>query len=471
MFKKASKANMTFTVPSQSLAGWSEGESLTSAETSRSQCYSHDLAKSVESSLVQGASPQVKENTSAEMKLFPKANLEYNPKKPKDISTGSSNSFFRNFLMRRQQMKSADVSEEQETLTTNSNPSTEKIEIDGSAEESENADLDLLVSQLEETENGEEAIGDQDNNSEIDSSSDDDSIYQASTDVDSSFLTQNDASQDLFTDYDVNHEEKEALNLHREVNEVNIDLLDNREEGRTCNVHLGEEAETGYNLSFETNATVKSKVSVHELFPDLDNFDESLLPMLPSDLKTEVEKALAAHKARTDVKQKKTGLWKYVTSSPSKSTSSPGKQAPSTSVTPQKNINVIPQSSSSMAFVNRGIQKASKVLLNSDESHESVVQEGATTSGSVQSSDDTMDCEECGAQISAFDMPEHLDYHVALKLQTDIRQEMRQDSDGSTPRLNRDLNRNLRGKKRGRPSKGEILGKTGKIQKLDSFFR
>ncbi|XP_069982500.1 DNA polymerase eta isoform X2 [Penaeus vannamei] len=468
MFKKVAKANITSTVPSSLVTDWLMDESLTNKENKRTQYSSHDL--SMESNLVHEVSPLAKENTSAKTKLIPEDNLEYNPKKPQDVGAGSSNSFFRNFLLRRQQMKAGDVNDDKETLT-NSVPGADKIQVDESAEESENADLDLLVSQLEENENEEEVDSGQDNNGEIDSNSDDDSIYQASTDVDSSFATQNDGSQDLFMDYDVSNEEKANKQLHIEIDEANIDPLDNFEEAERSLDGLQGEAQIGHN--FETHSG--SKVSVHELFPDLDNFDESLLPMLPSDLRTEVEKALAAHKAKTEVKQKKTGLWKYVTSSPSKSTSSPDKQASSTSVTPQKNRSVIPegspQSSSCMAFVNGGIQKATKVLLNCHESPETVAQGSTKTVGSVQSNDDTVECEECGAQISAFEMPEHLDYHVALRLQTDIRQEMRQDSESLTPRINKDFSRNLRGKKRGRPSKGEVVSKSGKIQKLDSFFR
>ncbi|XP_047471761.1 DNA polymerase eta-like [Penaeus chinensis] len=468
MFKRAAKASITSTVPSSLVTDWSMDESLISIENKRTQCSSHDF--SMESNLVHEASPLVKENTLAKTKVIPKDNLEHNPKKPQDVGAGSSNSFFRNFLLRKQ-MKSSDVSEEKETLA-NSVPGADNIQVDESAEEGENADLDLLVSQLEENEKGEEADNGQDNNSEIDSNSDDDSIYQASTDIDSSFATQNNASQDLFMDYDISNEEKGNVQVQVEIDEANIDPLDNYEAERTLDGLQGE-AQIGHNHNLETNSG--SKVSVHELFPDLDNFDESLLPMLPSDLRTEVEKALAAHKVRTEVKPKKTGLWKYVTSSPSKSTSSPNKQATSTSVTPQNNRSVIeegsPQSSTCMAYVNGGIQKASKVLMNCHESPKTVVQERTKSVGSVQNSDDTMECEECGAQISAFDMPEHLDFHVALKLQTDMRQEMRQDSEGSTPRTNRDLSRNLRGKKRGKPSKGEVLSKSSKIQKLDSFFR
>ncbi|XP_063850453.1 serine/threonine-protein kinase pakA-like [Scylla paramamosain] len=157
----------------------------------------------------------------------------------------------------------------------------------------------------------------------------------------------------------------------------------------------------------------ESQVLALELFPDLDNVDTSLLPLLPENLRAEVEALLARHCKNTT---------QHCT----------GDATHSALPEPQETRGI-------MKYISRSPKKHAE-------------KDGGS---------DLVQCKECQRFVSPFDLPEHLDFHVALKLQSDLRQ-----SGAGSEGAGRVVTG--RGKKRGRPSRQEAIGK--KIQKLDAFF-
>ncbi|KAK8378420.1 hypothetical protein O3P69_011130 [Scylla paramamosain] len=151
-----------------------------------------------------------------------------------------------------------------------------------------------------------------------------------------------------------------------------------------------------------------------ELFPDLDNVDTSLLPLLPENLRAEVEALLARHCKNTT---------QHCT----------GDATHSALPEPQETRGI-------MKYISRSPKKHAE-------------KDGGS---------DLVQCKECQRFVSPFDLPEHLDFHVALKLQSDLRQ-----SGAGSEGAGRVVTG--RGKKRGRPSRQEAIGK--KIQKLDASNR
>ena len=199
----------------------------------------------------------------------------------------------------------------------------------------------------------------------------------------------------------------------------------------------------------EDSAT-DNKILVQELFPDLNNIDRSLLPLLPPQLLLEVEEQLARHtNTNTNTHTHKnthtnTNTHKNTTTNTNtlhEHTNT--KNKPHSKNSPQDKTTI-------MRYIQCSPKKTCLAPL--------LTRDGEGQSGTP----DLVKCEECHKLVSAFDLPEHIDYHVALKLQNDLRRESGQDQVISTGA------RSGRGRKRGQVSQVNMDGK--KIQKLDSFF-
>ncbi len=55
------------------------------------------------------------------------------------------------------------------------------------------------------------------------------------------------------------------------------------------------------------------------------------------------------------------------------------------------------------------------------------IEEAVIASGSKKPIVETVACEKCGKEVSPFELPEHLDYHLALELQAQLKQQERQE--------------------------------------------
>lgn len=277
-------------------------------------------------------------------------------------------------------------------------------------------------------------------------------------------------------------------------------------------------------LSPETPDQSFCQVSVEELFPNLDDFDSSLLPFLPNGLREKVEVELTRYKAKLQSSSDgDAGILKYVQKIPSETCSL---SKSSMCNTPLKSANIAlavdernkkneaekgrngevkrvhvevtkndgESTSGCQIYTNKGGKGASNYQSKSKAGKASECQNDvrigkgvAVICQSIQCQDETdceeseihdegerdmVECQECGKSISPFDLPEHLDFHVALKLQSDLRhEESRSGLEGPgnpRPGSRTVSTKSNRGKKRGRPSKGDM--ENHKLQKIDTFF-
>ncbi|XP_045613927.2 DNA polymerase eta [Procambarus clarkii] len=222
-----------------------------------------------------------------------------------------------------------------------------------------------------------------------------------------------------------------------------------------------------------------SEISVEELFPDLENFDASLLPLLPKNLRFEVEKAVALHKANCEkTPDKKYGILKYMSGKPSECTrdecevENPQSMKPlaiagsSKTVMPQYSIFTSKQSEDNQT-------RYTKIPCSENNGTVNVCNSDSFENPQVGSSKNLVQCEECSCYISAFELPEHMDYHVALKLQNDMQQE--RDTATVIEKGERKVSpikhRPSKGKKRGKTSKVETYLESKKIKTIDLFFK
>ncbi|XP_064118794.1 DNA polymerase eta-like [Macrobrachium nipponense] len=398
-----------------------------------------------------------------------------------------SNSFFKNLLQRRVNKQSTVATDPLPTTSEKCN-GTElpeenndipEVESTNNHETEGKSDLDLLASLLSD-DDGETCLSEDDlpcgQHIKDGGDSDSSSVYDAATDIDSSFSSEYkdrlQGSQDLFVEDDPGLVSRSSENVDQTPKQSGVDapcctskphMKDVPPRGasplKSC-----QESGINHNLKSLGSAT---KVSVQELFPDLDNVDESILSMLPKELKLEVENALKDYKTKTQ--QKKSGMWKYVTSVPS----------------PQKTPN---SNSSCDLFSNRNGNEAipgpSKEGISEEISHVHL-ETPRTGINCIQKMDesnkctiifdnnnvgnegkDFIDCKECGLQISALEVQEHADYHLALSLQSD----MKTDANLTNSKVKEKNRKSNRGRKR---IKGNVksLVTVSKMQKLDSFFK
>ncbi|KAG7159912.1 DNA polymerase eta-like [Homarus americanus] len=431
---------------------------------------------------------------------------EHIPEVTKDSHEISSKSFFKNFLLRKKkyiEINSTDFTRERdgdESEILYNDDNSEKTQKE--AENSDENDLDLLVSFIDEEE------------SECSRSSESVTASDKKSGVKDSTATQDKSvvceSPDLFGSQDSEGSGKMILEDKDRINKNDSEKIRSTHKGENQNEKPKpiSDGPTGSPLEnnllekpVENNTTScgqelhkdknvqNSKISAKELFPNLDNYDESLLPLLPQDLRLEVERELIKHKNKQEKQfAKKLEILKYVNGSPSK------RHIP-TEVKNDSNCKPInPQCSeahavagpSNNALLNHSNISSKKIeskqmcysTLDEDTTGNKIAEcgnFGENKSNITDSSDniDTVECDECGCQISAFELPEHLDYHVALKLQTDIQRDMNIVPKQGTAKAIVMENKKSKGKKRGRTSKAEkyLEGKGKKNQKLDVFFK
>ncbi|KAK7027299.1 hypothetical protein SK128_005092 [Halocaridina rubra] len=381
--------------------------------------------------------------------------------KPSTSHPKHSNSFFRNFILKHENNSnssdiksiSSSVSDDNRDENVDRADSLSKRHHDSDNESKQNA-LDLLISCLSD-EDSDQCEG---NNCEEKSDNDsDDSAYDAATDVDSGDVDTKviQSSPDIFAE------------------QITVDSTSRSTLGSTTERALPgcskaiQVGDFSRNCSSEKGSET-SPISVKELFPDLDNVDESLLSFLPKELKLEVQEALKLH--RTKTREKKLGIWKFINCNPvlhSERGNSSRKLASAVEEI-EDDIDEVVASS--------GTYFPAEASLNHDEGQ--AVNTTKENSDSVnytkkeQALEDMIDCEQCGIKISVFEVPEHEDYHVALSLQNDMKK--------VSNTLNRGLDKSsansqkhTKGRKRGNGnSSGQNTPtKSTKLQKLDAFFK
>lgn len=413
-------------------------------------------------------------------------------------SDKTGHSFFKSVLQKRENYKAKQVKPVYSGI--GNEPSVELCEpVAISSEKNANSDdesvgsndLDLLVHYLSDEEKS-PVCG-----NEISGEETDDSVYDASTDIDSSGGNRVQQSQDLFAKNsldefpEVNHSQECDHNKEKEgtFESACMSMTAGNDSDHLSIVHNEKVTQnelvlrkTNFPTEFKQNIRESGeilKVSVQELFPDLDNFDENLLSILPKALKLEVEKALKVHKTKTQ--QRKSGLWKYVTSnaSPPKNMCTTTRHVPSERFEEVDNVQAGPsrkRKSEELGFssdVNCAIPNCSTTnngMVDSDhgrncgqnmnEKCNLKIFDGPSKNLDTQ---DIVECDKCGLQISAFEMPEHADYHIALSLETDMRRETNQFNRTVIDTGSMKNGKNNKGKKK--------TVKDTKIQKLDAFFK
>ncbi|XP_068248234.1 DNA polymerase eta-like isoform X2 [Palaemon carinicauda] len=380
----------------------------------------------------------------------------------------ASNSFFKNLLQRRINQQSTvatdsvssssenhtavelqgenndihQIENESDDKQDNGDAPFHEVVNESNDENEEKSDLDMLVSFLsdEDVESEDDLTCGQNSKVEVDSDS---SVYDAATDIDSSFssecIERLQQSQDLFEEADpvlktaTKLSGKDVL-CHIPASSISVSP-EKMSSLKSCNNSL--------NNHDSKNKLGNEKVSVEELFPDLDNVDESVLSLLPKELQIEVETALKDYKEK---KQKKAGMWKYVTSIPS----------------PQKCGN---------SSVNFSSIADAKPGPSRDGISESSIRENSESMKSLEINNtdsgekNFINCEQCGIRTSVFEMQEHADYHLALSLQSTLKK----DANVTKQKIERTFKSN-RGK---RKIKGNAKSPVtdGKMKKLDSFFK
>ena len=217
---------------------------------------------------------------------------------------------------------------------------------------------------------------------------------------------------------------------------------------------------------------------IFEMFPNINDMEESILTCLPPDLQ-EVARNIQVEFAAKRVGKnalKKTGIWKY------------SKELQSTNFSENLSQNVDYNSdsdNSSSAALAREI--GMKALLNSkndctlpnihnnsllsNKSNENIERNSIEYSKDIyNNTDDLVDCSECGNKISAFEMVEHLDYHLAVQLRQEQRNEIQQNGSTSSSKTNTNVVQS-NNRKRGRKSKINMDNSNAKVTKLDSYFK
>ena len=128
-------------------------------------------------------------------------------------------------------------------------------------------------------------------------------------------------------------------------------------------------------------------ISVEELIPSLDQFDPSILPLLPLPLRARAKERLRLLQEQ-QVKIKKGGISKFLVKKPNPV------EEENTDVETNGDIDVL-----------------------HDITLEGNCDEGLIPRGeNVVSDEDMVQCEQCAKKISPFDLPEHLDFHFASSL-------------------------------------------------------
>ena len=414
-----------------------------------------------------------------------------------------SNSFFRNLLQKRENQAvkavpstSADCVNEVEGENTrsgiiveNEGDSEENVGVENEDERLENDDLDILVSCLSDDEEPSLSENELQSNqtSRCDEEESNDSIYNAATDVDSVVSSEHQEgfhqSQDLFGEEPVVSDSVcQSSNVSTHMIEpgnhqykIPTKKITSNDIGHTSKNLFGNNNQSTSPQKMSLNAGMNSsvstsedsvKITVEELFPDLDSVDEAVVAMLPKELQLEVEKVLKEYKAKSH--HTKSGIRKYFTSvpSPRKDVCASIKEKSDNSLRKidaepgPSRTNVTGENTSSSALEFRNLDDENNLDGISDAKR--------NLNNSTFDSEEVIECEKCGLSISVCDMPVHIDYHMALSLHHDIRKEAQSvvkkvpEKHSSTKNT-----KNKKGKKRGSLESARDL----KMQKLDSFLK
>ncbi|XP_076046496.1 DNA polymerase eta-like [Oratosquilla oratoria] len=405
---------------------------------------------------------------------------------------------------------------------------------DWDVDENEESQLDALVDELnrEESEGNinkiEEATtrGEEEKEFVIESGSEsgDDWMYEASTDVDSSYRSQECAeanvSPDMFgscgsdsssakergskvsgnTSDEVG--DKELVNAENSTVRDSDSNDDEKVETFIADVGIpqkenGEKSDCAKPMEkCRIEKESHDRVTVGELFPNIDEIDESVLPLLPIQMRKEIEKAMMLHRAKIEGRKaiKKDGIWKYVVESPPKneisrtinSPQSEKKLQMSTDDCQSKNVDLasIAKKTAINALQAVGTEEPTTsshrntegLVCKSDiDVHNAEKSVGHSEEQIIERSEEDMfTCDQCNEKVWAFEFAEHLDFHVAEKLQKDFRNEgtercNRIGENGSNSNLSyRQPGKVVFGKKRGRPNKRG--GADKRMKKLDIFL-
>lgn len=234
---------------------------------------------------------------------------EINQKKiEKDTSPG--NSFFKKFLMRKRSSANEQGPHSESIRNSNLKGSSVSYEDDDSCD----AAINLLVDQLDADSDDEGSSFKRDlelnpisknrpNSSVCEAETTPQEVYEVSTDSDE------DSSRPLPGASKTTNALKVSNSNH------NAEPCDEDHEYESNQKTVSDKERKSEDCPrLLTTSTSAPPVSVSELFPDLDSVDESLLSLLPADLRRAVAQALVKHKADQAGKEalRKTGIWRYM---------------------------------------------------------------------------------------------------------------------------------------------------------------
>ncbi|KAA0199456.1 hypothetical protein HAZT_HAZT001555 [Hyalella azteca] len=310
-------------------------------------------------------------------------------------ASGEKNSFFRNFIMRKEMSRSSGLSVKDSITSINSL---------GKSDDDSCEALSMLVQELEDSDDEEIKLSNDLKTKKILTSStpakkcddlDSSAEYDASTDYDEDELIQYDGQNknkadallgaDSLVDQDMTHLIAKRI---EETSCVNYDVVSSKanEENLSLDLPTACSSLTTRNV---VNVVTDGRVSVEELFPNLDEVDESILPHLPVDLRKAVQLALMKHKAeRVEIND----FRPYIqTKSLFKANA------------------ITPTRLESLPTDNVKSNKPVKTVTTIDLDVNNKFEEECSTK-----------CELCGERISFSDLAEHSDYHLAFDLQKQL---------------------------------------------------
>ncbi|XP_054289147.1 DNA polymerase eta-like [Macrosteles quadrilineatus] len=212
--------------------------------------------------------------------------------------------------------------------------------------------------------------------------------------------------------------------------------------------------------------TVKSEeswISPSEIFPDLENIDDSIMGILPSPLQRKISKMKEIKNTSSSTCNVKSSCSRYST----ESDCAPTIVETVVDIHPSSAMPNVPTTTSKCVIqVKKQTDGSEEDLIES----ESVFQTSPDMFDRAdQQTSASEECSYCKQQISIYELQEHLDHHVALELQEQWNKQ---------PQNNRTASKETKTlkpvvasekKKRGRPSKKDIVAPK-KLRTIVSFF-
>lgn len=506
--------------------------SATSKTSYHENCESSVESKTEENHLIIHDVPSESFNRD-KIKKYPYScqnNIDHVSNETREVSESSSNSFFKNYILKKQRkadnsINCTSVSElygHRVTNICNTNSEVKQGDIGECDENFEKSDLDLLLSclnedEIENTSSRSDSEYNIDKNKYVNRAKTEgnEARIQSKTSVNESplstgelgrteitsgmedfrnkYITEKSDGIEIEARSSKKHEvyENEIEKLDKSLHICPTNQLTENAISKISTALPGKELDELADVKIQDNQN--SSISVQELFPDLDDFDLTLLPLLPRNLRHELERDLAHHKAKFDKKKsvELSGVSKYISHSPSKYTLLEGNTdskplntkssvshplaGPSKAGMPQDHNTNMKQSTINNytnCATGDSNNTGNKMLCHENYSEtDSALTKDYFQNIEHDSNKDLIQCKECDSQISPFELPEHLDYHVALKLQTDMQRERNLIPKQGTKMIMKTGSKRGKGKKRGRNDKIETNLKDKKIQKIDTFFK